>query len=327
MSALHNNVSCMEVDDEVFLHLPRIMRQEGKLYEHSSRRPEFVAAKWFYEQLYPNHPYSQVPFLNPATLQDMRPTDAQSFLSSHYRPDNGVAVVYGGITVDEVKAAAEKYLSKWKGGGGASMTPVPATEGPTKREIHLVNRPGATQAQVQVGCRLEPVKPDKLPAYDVLQAVARESAWVMREQWGATYGIGAGVAKQADNSAHFQMSGAVVNAQAGKAVARLLQLIELLANAKVSEPLFLTKRWDVGREYMTNLALADSQAQAIAEARQHGWPLEVWDRYPENLANTTQQSLKEIMAPCLTAPVMAIVGDAAVLKPQLEQEGLKLSSQ
>ena len=56
----------------------------------------------------------------------------------------------------------------------------------------------------------------------------------------------------------------------------------------------------------------------------HGWPLEVWDKYPENLASTTRDSLKEIMGTCVGKEIVAIVGDAATLRPQLEKEGLKL---
>ena len=70
--------------------------------------PDFIAQKWFNGQLYPDHPFGEAGFVSPAKLKDMRREDAQAFVSSLYRPGNGVAVVYGGVTMDEVKTRREQ---------------------------------------------------------------------------------------------------------------------------------------------------------------------------------------------------------------------------
>jgi zinc protease len=325
MAALRDSVSCVEVSDEQFLHLSRWLTQAGRVYERRAVWPEYVAAKWFNQQLYPGHPFGEAGFVNPATLKDMRREDAQAFVSSLYRPNNGVAVVRGAVTVEQARAAAERYLSTWKGGaGGASLSPPAAPAGPTERRIHLVNRPQATQATVTIGCRLQPITPERLPAYDVLESLATESAWGLREQWGATYGVHGLVAKFVDNSSHFVLEGAIENAQVGKSIARLLDVVKALGTGTIAEPLFLTKRWDVGREFVSSYATADAQAMAILSAKSRGWPLDVWDKYPENLANTTRETLRDIMVPCVGKEVVAIVGSATVLAPQLAAEGLKL---
>jgi zinc protease len=288
--------------------------------------PDFVARKWFSGELYPGHAFGQAGFVSPAEYQGLRREDVQSFMSSLYRPDNGVAVVYGGVTLQEVKIASERYLADWRGGaGGAALSTPTAPPGPTERKIHLVDRPKATQAVVSIGCRLETVRPERLPAYDVLGGVIDESAWALREQWGATYGIHADVSKHGDGSAHLMLGGAIENAQAAKSIARLLQVVGAVGAGTIAEPLLLTKRWDVGREFMVRFATASSIAQAILQARLSGWPLEVWDKYPERLAATTRESLKEIMGTCVGKEIVAIVGDATVLRPQLEAEGLKVS--
>jgi hypothetical protein len=126
------------------------------------------------------------------------------------------------------------------------------------------------------------------------------------------------------NSAHLEMAGLVENAQLGKSITRLLGVIGEIGSGTVEEPMFLTARWDVGREFMSQLATAGSQADAIIRASNHGWPLDIWDKYPANLASTTRDTLKEIMGPCTGKEVVAIAGDASVLRPQLEKEGLKL---
>ncbi len=324
LAALRDRVSCMQVSEEMFLHVPRMLQQSGRVFERSAVRPEFIASKRFYGELYPGHPFGEASFVNPASLKDVRHQDAQAFVSSHFRPDNGVAVVYGDVSLSDVKALGERYLVNWQGGGGIAMNTPPVPAGPSERKLHLVNRPKATQATVMLGCRLATVQPDRVPAYDVLRTLASESAWALREEWGATYGIGAGVSRRPDNSAELVLQGAVENAQVGKAVSRLLGVVKELGTATVDEPFFLSTRWDVGRTFMSSLATSGAKASAILSAIEHGWPLDVWDKYPENLASTTRDTIKEIMAPCVGKEVVAIVGDAAVLGPQLEKEGLKL---
>ena len=50
----------------------------------------------------------------------MRREDAQAFVQSHLRPENGVAVVYGDIDPGEVKTLAEKYLAAGPPAPGAA---------------------------------------------------------------------------------------------------------------------------------------------------------------------------------------------------------------
>jgi len=327
MAALRDTVSCVEVRPEGFVDLARQLEQDAKVFDRIAVYPDFIARKWFNSQLYPDHPYGQVGTVNPREFKDLRQEDAQGFVSSLYRPGNAVAVVYGGVKLDQVKVEAEKYLGTWRGGAsGTSLAPPFAPQGPSERKINVVNRDKATQAVVSIGCRLAPVEPDTYPAYDVLEAMAGESAWALREQYGATYGVHASVTRNGDRSAHLVLGGAIENAQAGTSIHRLLQVVNAMANATIAEPLFMTKRWDTGREFTFQMSFASTQASSIIRAKHLGWPLDVYDKYPDNLAKTTRETIKTIMAPCAGKEVIAIVGDAAVLKPQLEAAGLKVSN-
>ena len=327
MAALRDEVSCLEVRDDIFLHMPRLLGQQAKVFDRTAVYPDFIAQKWFNAQLYPDHPFGEAGFVSPAAMKTMTREDAQAFVSSLYRPGNGVAVVHGGVTMAEVKAGADQFLATWRAGtGGGALGVAPAPDGPKERKVHLVNRDKATQAVVSIGCRLAPFTPETMPAYDVLEAVAGESAWAIREQFGATYGVHASARRNADRSASLMLGGAIENKQAGASIARLLRVVQSLGDGTIAEPLFLTKRWDVGREFVNSFATSDARANVIIQAKLNNIPLETYDSYPENLARTTRESLKQIMTPCLGKEVIAIVGDAAVLKPQLQAAGLQVSN-
>jgi zinc protease len=325
LAAAANVVSCQEVREEGFMYLPRTLEQASKRFQRLRRRPEFLAGEKLDAALYPGHPYGLRDYIDPITLKNVSAGDAQGFVKSHYRPENGLGVVHGDIDVAEAKSLTERYLGKWeRGAPGGAMSPLPVPPGPSARRILLLDRAEATQALVSVGCRLAPPSPERMAAYDVLEAAAGELAWKLREERGATYGVHAGVQAFPGGAAHLMLSGAIETQQAGKSVALLLGIVSDLGTGTVDEGLFNVKRWDVGRGFMLRFASAAGVAGGILDAANLGFSPEVWDRYPEALAGTTRETIKEIMAPCLNKEIVAIVGDAKVLRPQLEKEGLKL---
>jgi zinc protease len=325
LAVLGDEVNCLEVDDEQFLRLGRMVEKVSKRYKRRAKRPEFIAGKRLSEELYAGHPFGEWGFEDPERLGKVRREDAQAFVSGHFRPENALAVVYGDVTPKEVNALAEKYLTAWRGGAGASSSaPPPLPPSPSRRKIFLVDRPKATQALIAVGCRLVDVVPDKVPAYDVLETVATEQAEALREQWGATYGVYGSVSTYAGGGADLTMGGAVDNAQAAKALVRMLEITTGIATGRVPEPLFLISRWDVGRSFMSRMASPEMMAASLSMSHTKGWPMDTWDKYPENLAQVTRESIQQLMKPCLAKEVVTIVGDATVLRQQLVDAGLKL---
>jgi zinc protease len=328
VAVLSDRVRCMEADEEAFLQaLPRIVERESRSYALESKRPEFLASQRLTAALYPNHPLSQVGSIDPKAWKDLRRDDAQSFVQSHFRPENGALAVFGDVDLDAAKKESEQYLALWPAGGGAAaMDPPAPPAGPSARQIFLVDRPKATQASVSIGCRMVDSKPELLPAFDVLEELADEKAWELREKWGATYGIAAGVGLMPGGATELTYSGAIDGAQVGKSVARLLEIIGEMGAGTIDERTFATKRWEAGIKFMNRMAPAGARARALLDTVARRWPIDAYDKYPDRLASTTPATLKEILGPCVGKEVVAIVGDAATLRPQLEKAGLRLES-
>ncbi len=326
IAVLSDELSCLEVNEDQFLYRGRLLDRMKKRYDRAAKLPDFLATQLFWNALYPDHPYGKAN-VDPDTLKPVTFEDASAWVRGHYRPGNAVAAVVGDVDPNEVKALAEKYLVRWTGGGGAFDAGIPAApRGPSARKVYLIDRPKGTQAEVRIGCRLANAGPEQVPAFQLIGALVNERAWSVREQWGATYGIHARTVTLAGGAAHLMLSGAVVNKQAGASVERLLDLVAEVGSDKLDEGFFLIKRWDLAREFSQRFATGEQIASAIVRAKELGWPDDVWDRYPERLAATTRATIRPLMEPCVGREIVTIVGDAAVLRPQLEAAGLKLES-
>jgi zinc protease len=326
LAVLSDQISCLEVSEEAFLHRGRLLEMRKKFHERVAKLPDFVAAKILAAELFPGHPLG-VAAIDPATLEPITYEDASAWVRSHYRPGNAVAVVVGDIDPGETRTLAEKYLSRWPGGGGALAGGFPAAPPPpAARKAFLVDRPKATQAVVRVACRLADATAERLPAFDLIGELARERAWSLREEWGATYGVFGAAIHYPGGTARFTIGGAIENKQAARAVVRLLDLVAELGSERLEEGFFLVKRWDLARAFNNRFSTGDGIAGAVLQAAEHGWPNDVWDRYPERLAATTREAVREALKPCPGREIVTIVGDAATLRPQLADAGLALES-
>ena len=78
--------------------------------------------------------------------------DLRAFHATYYRPDQSTLIVVGDLTPASALPLLEKHYSSWKPAGtGAKVTPVPAATQLTKRQIHIVDKPGAAQSQIRIG--------------------------------------------------------------------------------------------------------------------------------------------------------------------------------
>jgi zinc protease len=325
IAVLSDELSCQEVNEEAFQRHDQFLKQSTKFYDRAAKRPNFIAAKRLLGDLYPAHPYGML-LPDPATLKNVNYDDAAAFVRSHFRPSNALAVVVGDIDPAETKALTEKYFARWTGGGAGGVSLPAPPPPPAARKVYLVNRPGATQGEVSVGCRLADATPETLPAYDVAEAVAGDMAWSVREEWGASYGVNAGVATLPGGAAHMVVGGAIDTRWVGRSVNRLLGILADIASPNLDEKLFLVKRWDVARQFTQRFSSGGGIAGAILQANAAGWPVDVWDKYPERLAATNRDTVRALFKPCVGHEIVSIAGDADLVRPQLEAFGLKLEA-
>lgn len=317
LAVLSDQVACREAHEETFLSLEEIVKPAIDSQKEREKLPQVLAVKKFWSTLYPNHPYGTVE-VDWNTMKNVKHADADAYVRGHFRPGNATTVVVSDLPQAQLQPMVEKYFARWAGGGVRPSAPHAPTD-TLSRAIFLYDRPGATQSTMNIGCRLNRVTPETIPAYDLVSAISSHMIWGLREQWGATYGMGSGVSQYPGGTAHFTISGAVETAKTGAAVDKLLAIVNTLGTQGPDIKAFTIKRWDTAREFERDYTTASSIAQSILYADRMGWPVDVWDKYPERLAETTRTQVRDAMAPCPGHEIITIVGDLKVMKAQLEK--------
>jgi predicted Zn-dependent peptidase len=86
------------------------------------------------------------------TLRGFTADDLRAFHAAHVRPDNAALVVAGDVSRATVAPLLEAAFGTWMT-PGAKPAPgaVPAARPPAKRQLFLVDRPGAAQSEIRIG--------------------------------------------------------------------------------------------------------------------------------------------------------------------------------
>ncbi len=129
-----------------------------------------------------------------ATLRAFTVDDLRAFYTAAFRPDNATLIVVGDVTAASIVPLLEKSFGGWKAGTGPIThvkQPVPPAR--TRREVYLVDKPGAPQSQIRIGVVGVPRStPDYFPL-EVMNTILGGSFSSrlnlnLREEHGYSYG-------------------------------------------------------------------------------------------------------------------------------------------
>jgi zinc protease len=120
--------------------------------------------------------------------------EVRAFYKEHYTSGNATIVVTGDVTLAGVKAELEKAFTGWPSSGARGTTAaLPVAPQLTKREIVLVDKPGAAQSQIRIGWVGVPRSTADYATLQVLNSLLGGSFGSrlnqnLREEHGYTYG-------------------------------------------------------------------------------------------------------------------------------------------
>jgi len=292
-------------------------------FEREASRSDTRAERALLAHLFPGHSYGLAPSVEGA--KTITAAQATGWVEAELNPDRATLVLVGDLPPPpKLRDQVREMLGRWRGKGG-QVVPLSIPPGPRQREVVVVDRPGASQAELQVGLRWPELSVEE-------DAAASALVWLLehrlgrqlRERLGLTYGVR--VSHESGLRASLlRVRAAVERSAAAGAVEQILAELGTLEAEQLPHEVVERARWQVAREYDLRFRTAAAAAERLLELERLGRPADYWERYPEAIAAVTPEAVQGVVRRLgLGAEVVVILGDAAALRPQLESAGFQV---
>jgi zinc protease len=289
--------------------------------------PGQVAAQVTAAALYgPKHPYGYSEVGTEGSVKALTKDEMVGFWKQNFVPNNAALVVAGDISMDELRALAEKSFGSWQAG-----TPTQAALGApttTAARVVVVDKPGSPQTQVRVAsigaARSSPdFRPMQVMNLALGGLFSSRINMNLREQHGYTYGASSQFSfRRAPGP--FQVASGVRTDVTGPAVSEIFKEVKGMIDRPVSDD-----ELKKAKDSLSNSlpGAFESSANAVSNFSNvfiYDLGLDYYTRYAEQVnAVTADQALaaaKKYLVP--NAMVVVAVGDKAKIEPQLKKLNL-----
>ena len=271
----------------------------------------------------PAHRYGTAAVGTAASLKGLNVGALRQFHAREYVPSRSLLVVAGDVTPDAAVRQLEPAFGQWK--GPAAATPSPVSQAPqlTSRQVYIIDKPGAPQAQIRIGWVGVPRSTPDYFALRVLNTVLGEAFTSrlnqnLREEHGYTYGA----------SSRFDMRGsagpfwAAAGVQTDKTADALREFFKELDGIRKPIP---SGELEKARNYLALLMprtfeTTGSVAGSLGQIFIYGLPPDYFATYTERIRAVTaadaQRAAEKYIQPEKFAVV--VVGDRKAIEPGIQ---------
>jgi len=298
--------------------LAEILRRRGQ--------PAAVADWIFSAAVYAGTPYEHPLVGTAESLRRMTQDGVRDFYRRHVVPGGTTLIAVGDLDPDELCTSADALFGGWRARPvPVRPTFVPATLSETR--VHIVDRPGSAQTQLQIGhAGLPRQHPDFVPLI-LLNAIlgGKFTSRInlnLRERHGYTYGASSFVV-QRQGPGPFFVRTAVANEVAGAAAREIVKEIrEIREHAVTDDELRETQDYLVG-VFPYTLQTIDDLLKRLEALAVFELPEDYFENYPSMIRGITGDQLLRAARRHLHPDHLAIVaaGPADELRPQFEALG------
>jgi zinc protease len=296
---------------------------EGLKIERTT--PGFLASERFRRVLFGAHPYGTI---SPTEKQveGFRLEQLTDFYGNYYRPGNALLVMVGDFSPPAMLAQIEDIFGSWSA-GPVEDAPNPALPELRRRQVYLVDLPGAVQTQVLVGNRAITRKhPDwlRLTLANSIYGGAFNSRLVMniREEKGYTYSPRSG-AHSLRQHGYFSISAAVRNDVVAATLTEMFYEVDRMRSTVVGEDELADARNYMTGVFSLGLATQDGLAGQLASATLERMPEDYLETYRERILKLTSADVLDAAQKYFDSAnaQIVVVGDRAKIEAQAASFG------
>ena len=275
--------------------------------------PRVVASVLFAKTLYGDHPYGYSPLGTEASIRALSVTDLQGFHDAYFKANNATVIVVGDVTADGIVPRLERAFGGWAS-GDVPATGLPAVPAVGRREILLVDKPGAAQSEIRIGRIAAPRLTDDYYALQVLNTVLGGSFTSrlnqnLREEKGWTYGAGSSFGFR-ELAGPFLASSAVQTDVTAQALAEFFKEFDAIRQPVPAEELERAKNYEA-LGFPAGFQSVRGIASSLEEIAEYGLPRDYLNHYVDRILAVTEREVRDAARTYITPDrfVVVVVGD------------------
>jgi zinc protease len=315
--------------------LERIRAQQLNRINAELKNPQAIASRKLASAIYGNaHPYGNPPSGtgDAEVVKKLARDDLAAFHSNWIRPDNGRIFVVGDTSLKEVTKVLNTSLGKWKvpAGARAAKNFGAAIPAPSPRII-LVDRPKSPQSVILAGKVLAAKGTDELETLRAANEVFGGSFLSrintnLRETKGWSYGVRSQVSSNKQQIS-FSMSAPVQSDRTGDSIKELRSDMKAFLTTKgiTAEELTRTINGNV-RELPGSFETSSDVMSGLQNIVNYGRRDDYYEKLAGVYSGMTAAQIDAAARGALSVDdlTFVVVGDAKIVKPQLETIGLPI---
>ncbi|MBO9511316.1 pitrilysin family protein [Erythrobacter sp. A6_0] len=315
--------------------IERVRNQQLTGIQQELRTPQSIAVRALAPLVYgADNPYGGPGSGTTESVQSITRADITGFKDRWIRPDNGQVFVVSDRPLNEIVSALNAVFGDWQAPNVAKGTKSFGSMAamPTEPRIVLINRPNSPQSFILGGQRT-PVDPREPTYVDFLNAnnalggnfLARLNM-NLREDKGWSYGV-RGAPQTNENAVGYLISAPVQADRTGDALAELIRETgEFLDSDGVTdaelERIVTAQIGELPGQFETSGAVLGAMQQNALYGRPDNYYETLAARYRAQTGESLDAAVRAAIDP--DRFVWVVVGDASVVRPQLDSLGLDI---
>jgi zinc protease len=313
LAVLSDTVQSLHVDDDAVWGWNALVDNKRR----SDASPNAEAQRRFIAEVYPGSAMGRTAVA--ANVEKLGPGDLNRWMDKAFRPHNAALAVVGDIDLKEAEKQVHTYFDSWKGAANpkAEVPLGKVTERIGPVQVIAINRPGAQETEIRIGCSVNPQSQTDLTALRILGSRLRTKLGTLaRGALGGSDGFSGGSDFQRQ-AARLDVAGSVDERALVPVLAAARQELAALDDYKPTDDELALLKWRQGiawnGSYTTNAELA----KELVWTRLADLPMNLLQSYPELLAALTPQDLTRVAAECRKTAVLMVSGDPAIVDKAL----------
>lgn len=281
--------------------------------------PRAIASVLFNRTLYGDkHPYGRPSLGDEKSLRAFTTADLKRFHNTYFHPNNATLIVVGAVTVPVAQAKLEKAFGDWQTGTLFTAT-WPGIKQVEKRQIYLVDKPGAAQSEIRIGRIGAPRLTDDYYAITVMNTILGGSFTSrlnqnLREQHGYSYGARSAFSFR-PLPGPFLAAAAVQTEVTDKALVEFMKELQRILEPVSDDELTRAKNY-VALSFPADFQSVGLVAGNLEELVVYDLPDDYFNKYIDRILAVTKEDIQRVAKKYIDPEHVAIivVGDRKLIE-------------